>query len=61
MEKRELISVCAWCKKVEVTKGIWESKEIPDGKLPSHGICPECAEKVRGKLGLPSEKKSNQK
>ena len=60
MEKRELISVCAWCKKVEAAKGIWELSNIPEGKIPSHGICPECAKKVREKLGLPSVKKSSQ-
>jgi hypothetical protein len=50
------LHVCAWCRKIEY-KSQWLSLEAhfreKTGREPSHGICPECAEKllrpVRGK------------
>ncbi len=61
MDERKLIFVCAWCKKVEISKGVWELIKVPDGKIPSHGICPECGEKVRKESGLVPKKKSDRK
>jgi len=47
-----LIPVCAWCRKVRDDKGYWEDlehyiREHTDADF-THGICPECLEKVSG-------------
>jgi PAS domain S-box-containing protein len=47
-----LIPVCAWCKKVRDDKGYWEElehyiRDHTDADF-THGICPECLEKVTG-------------
>jgi hypothetical protein len=56
---RKYIPICAWCKKVRSDDGVWREDAIlsrlPEGIGYSHGICPECAEKVLGQTG---EKKS---
>ena len=43
--------ICSYCKKVREKTGIWVAVEkyVKDvsGALPSHGICPECIEKVK--------------
>jgi hypothetical protein len=47
MTKSEIQTQCAWCKKYKIN-GIW-TIEKPDAATPentSHGICPECTEKV---------------
>ena len=49
-EKKETMLVCAWCKKVKTADGTWKPTEIPDGEIPSHGICPECVEKIKKKI-----------
>lgn len=45
-----LIPVCAWCKKVRDDKGYWEKIEEYISQRTdadfTHGICPECIEKV---------------
>ncbi len=46
-----LIPVCAWCRKARDDKGYWEDlehyiREHTDAF--THGICPECLEKVSG-------------
>jgi ligand-binding sensor domain-containing protein len=52
---RGMLPICAWCKKVRDDAGYWNQIEayIHDhsGVEFSHGICPECAERV--KSGLP--------
>ncbi len=45
-----LIPICAWCKKIRDDTGYWQQleaylREHSDAEL-SHGICPECAEKM---------------
>jgi hypothetical protein len=48
VQKREgLICICAECQKVIRTVGI-----VPSGGTPllSHGICPECAERLYGDI-----------
>ena len=46
-----LLPICAWCKKVRNDQGYWQQIEayIRDHSEAdfSHGICPECAHKVR--------------
>lgn len=45
-----LLPVCAWCKKIRDDQGYWNQLEEYVGKQTgtkiSHGICPECAEKM---------------
>ncbi len=45
-----LLPICAWCKKVRDDKGYWNQLEVyvrehSDADF-SHGICPECKDKV---------------
>jgi PAS domain S-box-containing protein len=47
-----LIPICAWCKKARDDKGYWEElehyiRDHTDADF-THGICPECLEKVSG-------------
>ena len=49
-----LIPICASCKKIRDDKGYWDQLEgyiqrHSEAKF-SHGVCPECAEKMYGKL-----------
>ncbi len=50
---RGLIPICAWCRKIRTDEGFWLSVETYLEKHTdascSHGICPDCAEKVLGK------------
>ena len=61
-----LIPICASCKKIRDDKGYWDQLEgyiqsHSDAKF-SHGICPECAEKLYGGyLSKIKEKKENAK
>jgi len=46
-----LVPICAWCKKIREDNGYWNSldqylAEHSDAIL-SHGICPDCAQKMR--------------
>jgi PAS domain S-box-containing protein len=47
---RGLLPICSSCKKIRNDKGYWEQMEIyikdHSGVEFSHGICPECAEKL---------------
>ena len=49
-----LLPICAWCKKIRDDKGYWQQIEayIRDHSEAdfSHGICPECAHKVRAEI-----------
>ena len=48
VQKREgLLCICAECKKVIRSAGTVSAGATP---LVSHGICPECAEKLYGDL-----------
>lgn len=49
-----LIPICAWCKKIRDDKGYWQQLEAylrdhSDAEV-SHGICPECAEKMSSEI-----------
>jgi hypothetical protein len=50
-ELEGLLPLCAWCKKVRNDEGYWQELEAylqPRSKTAfSHGICPECAAKLR--------------
>lgn len=47
---RGLLPICAWCKKVRTDGGYWEQIEVyvrnHSAATFSHGICPECLERV---------------
>lgn len=50
----QLLSLCAWCKKVRADDGAWQIiedyfQDRLDQQL-SHGMCPECAERLTGKV-----------
>jgi hypothetical protein len=49
-----LLSICASCKRIRDEQGHWEKLEIyiRDRSAAdfSHGCCPECVEKLYGKL-----------
>ena len=49
-----LLPICAWCKKIRNDQGYWQQIEayIRDHSEAdfSHGICPECAHKVRAEI-----------
>lgn len=49
---RNLIPICAWCKKVRNDAGYWEHVELylqeRDVATFTHGICPECERKAFG-------------
>jgi hypothetical protein len=54
---RELLPICAWCKKIRDDSGYW--KQL-DGFLQEHdiatftlGICPECEAKIRQEYARP--------
>jgi len=50
-----LLPVCAWCRKIRDDSGYWQ--ELEDYLLShfdtrfTHGICPDCLEKMKGELG----------
>jgi PAS domain S-box-containing protein len=53
-----LIPICAWCKSVRDDKGFWHSveeylKEHSEAQL-THGLCPQCQERLLSELGTPS-------
>lgn len=56
---RQMVPVCASCKRVRDDRGFWERVEVyitrQTGTPVSHGICPECYEKLYGELGAPDE------
>jgi GAF domain-containing protein len=47
---RELLPICAWCKRIRDDKGYWDQVEAYLHKSTgidfTHSICPECLEKV---------------
>jgi len=48
-----LLPICAWCKRIRDDEGYWDQVEAYLHKYTgvdfTHGICPECLEKVRPK------------
>jgi hypothetical protein len=50
---RRLVIICAWCKKIRASDGVWQlptDLQAHDDSKLSHGICPECA----GLVGTPT-------
>ena len=50
-----MLPICAWCKKVRDDKGYWKKvetyiEEYSDASF-THGICPECIERVKMEEG----------
>jgi hypothetical protein len=48
-----LLPICAWCKRVRDDEGYWDQVEAYFHKYTgidfTHGICPDCLEKMRPK------------
>jgi DNA-binding response OmpR family regulator len=46
-----MIPICAWCRKIRNDKGYWDQVEAyiesRSNATFTHGICPECSEKMR--------------
>ena len=46
-----LLPICAWCKKIRDDQGYWDQLERylanHAGILFSHGVCPDCAARLR--------------
>lgn len=53
---RGLLPICAWCKKIRQDDGYWQKLEIYIKDRTeadfTHGICPDCKQKVRTEAGL---------
>lgn len=53
-----LLPICAWCKRVRDDEGYWDQVEAYFHKYTgidfTHGICPECLEKMRPKPSAPT-------
>ena len=51
---KELIPICAWCKRVRDDEDYWHSIEeyihVQTGTDFTHGICPHCLEAMRAKI-----------
>ena len=57
-----MLPICAWCKKVRDDKGYWKKvetyiEEYSDASF-THGICPECLDRVKMEEGEGEEGKS---
>ena len=52
---RELLPICAWCKKIRDDHGYWQQLEgyLTNRKIAhfSHGVCPDCADKLAAECG----------
>jgi hypothetical protein len=46
----EMVGVCAWCKRIKKPDGTFAYEEPPAGATLTHGICPECREKLRQEM-----------
>ncbi len=55
-----LLPICAWCKRVRDDEGYWDQVEAylhkHTGVDFTHGICPECLEKMRPKHTTPVQR-----
>ena len=53
---QELLPICAWCHKVRDDESFWHSVEdylsARSDMRFSHGVCPDCAAKLRQEMGL---------
>jgi CheY-like chemotaxis protein len=50
-----LIPICSWCRNIRNDEGQWEKVEEYIHRISAaeftHGVCPHCAEKLRGQMG----------
>ncbi len=53
-ENKGLIPICSWCRSVRNDDGAWEKVEEYIHRISAaeftHGVCPHCAEKLRGQM-----------
>jgi GAF domain-containing protein len=60
-----LLPICAWCKRVRDDEGYWDQVEAYFHKYTgidfTHGICPECLEKMRPHKGSPQVQRFQQR
>src|SRR5215469_2048809 len=60
-----LLPICAWCKRVRDDEGYWDQVEAYFHKYAgidfTHGICPECLEKMRPHKGSPQIQRFQQR
>ena len=52
-----LLPICSYCKRIRSDKDYWQQMEAyisdhSDAEF-SHGVCPECFERVKADFGLP--------
>ena len=61
---RQLLPICAWCKKIRDDSGYWEQVENylqrRDKTEFTHAVCPECAERFRKPVVLHAESNSEE-
>jgi hypothetical protein len=41
--------ICAWCRRIKAVDGTWQIGRQPSTEvatLPTHGICPDCRERL---------------
>ena len=57
---RGLLPICAWCKNIRTEKGEWvhieQYIESHSDAAFTHGICENCAAKIRAREGMPNAK-----
>lgn len=48
--RRQVICMCAWCRRIRNGKGVWKEPEASIKEtsriMVTHGICPACARKL---------------
>lgn len=58
----DMLPMCAWCRKVRDDDGFWsqieEYLDKQTGTRVSHGLCPECSERLQAESEVMSEKGS---
>lgn len=43
---QRLVTVCAWCLRLRDRTGAWHGGSVPWTDMPTHGICPECVQRL---------------
>jgi DNA-binding response OmpR family regulator len=58
-----LLPICGWCKRIREDRDYWQQIEVyiskHSGARFTHGICPECAERVRREFREPGASPSD--
>lgn len=49
--------ICSWCGAEKLPSGVWMdlAPVEPDGRPVSHGICPDCSERMEAGLDVVDE------